>query len=65
MFEVSINDTLGKGQITFEMNSHELSKDVTIVIPVDKINKEFLNNGGDIKWFVNREALIKGINALK
>jgi len=65
MFEVSIEDTLGKGKITFELVSHELSNDVTIVIPIDKINKEFLNNGGDIKWFVPRDALIKGITALK
>ena len=38
MFEVSIEDTLGKGKITFELVSHELSNDVTIVIPIDKIS---------------------------
>ena len=58
--EVSINDQVGKGKITFELFSHQNSNSVMIKIPLQKgTNEEVL------KWIVDREALIKGINALK
>ena len=60
MFEVSLTDELGKGKLTFEMSSHKNSSSVIV-----RITLNGGRDGKEIKWFVEREALIKAVTSLK
>ena len=62
MFEVSLTDELGKGKLTFEMASHKNSSSVIVRIP---LGDAYGLKGKEIKWFVEREALIKAVTSLK